>query len=141
MSICSNLIIKTLEWRHRHHWAYYTLSSTASIVDFEHLLVLSIYEEEDSNYTHNGSVHKCDMTFQSGLQKYRTVKISSTIKKTQEEGGNTQETVMLVHTSTAWKVSRYGAFFWSVFSRKHGPEKTPYFDTFHTVFIIRNITK
>ena len=53
--------------------------------------------------------------------------------KKQEEGGNTQETVMLVHTSTAWKVSRYGAFFWSVFSRKHGPEKTPYFDTFHSV--------
>ena len=30
-------------------------------------------------------------------------------------------------------MSKYGAFFWSVFSRKHGPEKTPYFDTFHSV--------
>ena len=49
---------------------------------------------------------------------------------------------------TAWKVSKYGVFFWSVFSRirteygeivfspnagKYGPEKTPYLDTFHTV--------
>ena len=49
---------------------------------------------------------------------------------------------------TAWKVSKYGVFFWSVFSRirteygeivfspnagKYGPEKTPYLDTFHAV--------
>ena len=50
---------------------------------------------------------------------------------------------------TAWKVSKYGVFFWSVFSRirtdmpylsvfspnagKYEPEKTPYLDTFHAV--------
>ena len=49
---------------------------------------------------------------------------------------------------TGWKVSKYGVFFWSVFSRilatylsvfslnlgKCGSEKTPYLDTFHTLF-------
>ena len=41
--------------------------------------------------------------------------------------------------NTTWKVSKYGVFFWSVFSRirtEYGPEKTPYFDTFHTVKFI-----
>ena len=36
--------------------------------------------------------------------------------------------------NTAGKVSKYGVFFWSVFSRiriEHVPEKTPYLDLFH----------
>ena len=41
---------------------------------------------------------------------------------------------------TAWKMSKYGVFsgpYFPVFSPnagKYGPEKTPYLDTFHTVF-------
>ena len=35
------------------------------------------------------------------------------------------------------------SFFWSVFSRirtKYGPEKTPYLDTFHAVFLLQTLT-
>ena len=40
---------------------------------------------------------------------------------------------------TAWKVSKYGVFFWPYFpvfrpnTGKYGPEKAPYFDNFHAV--------
>ena len=37
---------------------------------------------------------------------------------------------------SAWKVSKYGVFFWSVFSctrTEYGLEKTPFLDTFHEV--------
>ena len=59
-------------------------------------------------------------------------------------------------THTAWNVSKYGVFFWSVFSDsdwirrdtpylsvfspnagKNGPEKTLHLDTFHAVTVIR----
>ena len=36
------------------------------------------------------------------------------------------------------------SFFWSIFSLstgKYGPEKTPYFDAFHAVFIVSSLTE
>ena len=45
-------------------------------------------------------------------------------------------------TPIAWKVSKYGVFsapYFPVFgqnTRKYGPEKTPYLDTFHVVIDI-----
>ena len=45
----------------------------------------------------------------------------------------------LTETYTAWKVSKYGVFsgpYFSVFglnTGKYGPEKIPYWDTFHAV--------
>ena len=58
--------------------------------------------------------------------------------------------------STAWKMSKYGVYSvphfpasglntekisqFSPNTVKYGPEKTPYLDTFHTTFILRNVT-
>ena len=39
-------------------------------------------------------------------------------------------------------MSKYGVFFWSVFSRifaEYGPEKTPYLDTFHAVSFYKKV--
>ena len=47
---------------------------------------------------------------------------------------------------TAWKVSKYGVFFWSVFpvfssnTAKYAPGKTLYLDTFHAVIITTYFT-
>ena len=49
------------------------------------------------------------------------------------------EVFLRVTTSTAWKVSKYGAFYgpysptFSPNAGKYGPEKTPYLETFHAV--------
>ena len=44
------------------------------------------------------------------------------------------------YLSTAWKVSKYGVisgpYFFNPNTGKHGSEITPYFDTFHAVFVL-----
>ena len=50
------------------------------------------------------------------------------------------------HTAifTVREVSKYGIFFWSVFSPnagKYGPEKTSYMNTFHAVFVRNNYNR
>ena len=55
---------------------------------------------------------------------------------------STMELSLVGIFSNPWKVSKYGVFsgpYFPVFSPntgKYRPEKTPYLDTFHTVFII-----
>ena len=46
-------------------------------------------------------------------------------------------------TVTAWKVSKYGSYFpvYGMNTRKHGPEKTPYLATFHTVVVFLKVLK
>ena len=36
--------------------------------------------------------------------------------------------------STVWKVSKYGAFY-GPHTGKYGPEKSPYLDSFHAMFL------
>ena len=46
----------------------------------------------------------------------------------------------LLNKFTAWKVSKYEVFS-GPNTGKHGPEKTPYLDTFHAVIILLDVIK
>ena len=79
------------------------------------------------------SVKKCHLLWKSPARLNRNISESSENH--------------LVPPFTAWKKSQYGFFsgpHFPVFGLnigKHGPEKTPYLDTFHVVFLIMHSIK
>ena len=48
-----------------------------------------------------------------------------------------KEKIIKDKDDTAWKVSKYGVFF-GPNTGKYGPQKTPYLDTFHTVWLCKD---
>ena len=95
-------------------WTYFTPCSSISIFNFEH--VITGWD------THLGQ-----------LIRWRLLCMLHSLCHSCRKRGNRE-----VLTFHCVKCVQLRSFFWSVFSRirtEYGPEKTPYLDTFHAVFI------